>query len=83
MCIRDSLDIPLPCPKEMLGAMATIPLGKISLSGQDLYEKLRQDFSIEVPVIPWTGEQTLVRISAQFYNYIEQYDYLADVLLGF
>ena len=81
--ICKALDIPLPCPEEMLGAMATIPLGKISLSSQDLYEKLRQDFSIEIPVIPWPGEQTLVRISAQFYNYIEQYDYLADVLLGF
>ena len=81
--ICKALDIPLPCPEEMLGAMATIPLGKISLSNQDLYEKLRQDFSIEIPVIPWPGEQTLVRVSAQFYNYIEQYDYLATVLLGF
>jgi len=39
-------------------------------------------FKIEVPVIPWPDARgRLVRISAQFYNTLPQYEYLAKALL--
>jgi selenocysteine lyase/cysteine desulfurase len=39
------------------------------------------DHHFEVPVIAWpTPPRRLIRISAQLYNRIEQYDYLTDAL---
>lgn len=52
---------PLPCPPELLGAMASIV---VPGAPDDLYERLFSEFKIEVPVIPFEGK-TLVRISMQ------------------
>lgn len=52
---------PLPCPPELLGAMASIV---VPGAPDDLYERLFSEFKIEVPVIPFAGK-TLVRISMQ------------------
>jgi len=47
-----------------------------------LQEALWQIFKIEVPVIPWPdSSKRLVRISAQFYNTLPQYEYLAKALV--
>jgi isopenicillin-N epimerase len=66
-----------PCPVEMIGSMAVIPL-----SGKDaeaLQNTLFQQYKIEVPVVPW--QQTrLVRISAQLYNQWTDYEVLAAAL---
>lgn len=78
--ICQRLNIPIPCPEQMIGAMASIPLPKLSVSGEKLYHHLREEFKIQIPVIPWENEQYLVRISAQFYNNLAQYQYLSDVL---
>ncbi|GBF79949.1 aminotransferase class V-fold PLP-dependent enzyme [Aphanothece sacrum] len=78
--ICERLNICLPCPDEMIGSMASIPLPKLSVSGDKLYHDLREEFKIQIPIIPWGNEQYLVRISAQFYNNLEQYEYLIDVL---
>ncbi|PSF39533.1 aminotransferase [Aphanothece hegewaldii CCALA 016] len=78
--ICNTLNISPPCPEEMLGLMATINLGKIPQSAEELQRKLLEEFAIEVPVIPWSDEQTLIRISAQAYNNIEDYEYFAKCL---
>jgi isopenicillin-N epimerase len=76
-----------PCPAEMIGAIATIQLPEkfgipTPIAGNDpLQDWLWEEFKIEVPIIPWVNpNQKLIRISAQIYNDIEQYRYLARVL---
>lgn len=68
-----------PCPDSMLGALAVVPLP--DGDWQRLHAALLEQFGIEVPIIPWGhagGRQ--IRISAQIYNTLEQYDYLAIAL---
>jgi isopenicillin-N epimerase len=84
----DALEQPLPCPDEMIGAIASVPLpsflGKPQYSDKGidiLQDWLFKNYSIEVPVIPWINPtQRLIRISAQLYNHIDQYHYLAATL---
>ncbi|MEZ2227451.1 MAG: aminotransferase class V-fold PLP-dependent enzyme [Microcoleus sp.] len=86
--LLDKLDLPQPCPDEMVGSMAVVQLrdaefdavGKSGIA--PLQEALWEIFKIEVPVIPWSdGNQQLLRISAQFYNTLPQYEYLAKALV--
>ena len=71
----------------MLGAMATLPLpkqfqglprtGKIDLEQQRLYD----EFGIEVPLMRiGKNEVRWFRVSAQLYNSLAEYEYLADAL---
>ncbi len=84
----EALEQPIPCPEELVGAIATIPLpahfGKPNLlpNGIDvLQEWLWEKQSIEVPIIPWNNPpQKLIRVSAQLYNSIDEYRFLADTL---
>jgi isopenicillin-N epimerase len=74
-----TLQIPPPCPDEMLGAMAVVPLpdGK----PMELQDALLERYQIEVPIVPFpTASSRLVRVSAQFYNRLEQYEYLARAI---
>ena len=85
LCRR--LEIEPPCPPEMLGSMATLPLperfqgkprtGKIDREQLKLYD----EFGIEVPFVR-IGQPARrhFRISAQLYNSLGDYDYLADAL---
>jgi len=69
----------LPCPDEMIGSMATLPLPDGDADA--LYQALVEEFSVEVPIIPWRGRfNRLIRVSAQLYNAPADYDRLADVL---
>jgi isopenicillin-N epimerase len=86
--LADKLDLPLPCPDEMVGSMAVVPLlddksDAVAKGGiPPLQEALWEIFRIEVPVIPWPDtSKRLVRISAQFYNTLPQYEYLAKALV--
>lgn len=86
--LLDKLDLPQPCPDEMVGSMAVIQLtdAKFDAVGKSgiapLQEALWEIFKIEVPVIPWPDvNHQLVRISAQFYNTLPQYEYLAKALV--
>ena len=76
-----------PCPESMLGAMATLPLpekfqglprtGKIDLEQRRLYD----EFGIEVPLMRiGKNEGRWFRVSAQLYNSLAEYEYLADAL---
>jgi isopenicillin-N epimerase len=77
--LLDALKMPAPCPDEIIGAMASIPLP--DGDGDALYHALFEQFQIEVPVIPWPSyPKRLLRISAQLYNQPVQYEYLADAL---
>jgi isopenicillin-N epimerase len=84
LCNR--LGIDPPCPESMIGALAAIPLpdGDDVESGpgfHPLQTELLNQFHIEVPVSAWPGRRSrLIRISAQLYNSMQQYERLADAL---
>ncbi|MBD2463323.1 aminotransferase class V-fold PLP-dependent enzyme [Oscillatoria sp. FACHB-1407] len=76
----EALGIAPPCPAEMIGSMATLPLPHGNAAA--LQKKLFHDFGLEVPVIPWKGcSDRLIRISAQIYNTPDDYDCLAAALV--
>ncbi len=87
----DALEVSPPCPAQMLGSMAVVPLpDKLSLYEQGeptrewprLQDILFDRFKIEVPVIPWSEPfKQMVRVSAQLYNTPEQYEYLSKALI--
>ena len=79
----DALGVDHPAPDEMLGSLAAVP---VPARGSDnifdpLTISLRHDHNIEVPVFTWPEPpDRLLRISAQRYNHIDQYEQLAQVL---
>ena len=84
-----ALDVPPPCPDEFIGALASVPLpdardsapSKSPLYLDALQDELLAKFQIEVPVIPWPAPpKRLLRISAQLYNSLPQYEKLAGAL---
>jgi isopenicillin-N epimerase len=80
------LGIDKPAPDEMLGSMAAVPLpdGKPfvpSLYGEPLQDALFFEHAIEVPIHPWPHQpKRVLRISAQLYNTIDDYEKLASAL---
>jgi len=86
--VCDALGIGVPCPDEMIGSLASMPLPPGSpepptsaLYGDPLQTRLLEGWGIEVPVIPWPAPpDRLIRISAQLYNRIEHYEMLARAL---
>lgn len=85
LCER--LGVEAPCPEALLGAMATLPLpdgfqerakaGKIDAEQLRLYDR----FGIEVPFIrQGPPARRYFRISAQLYNSLAEYQYLAEAL---
>jgi isopenicillin-N epimerase len=87
--ISDRLGVESACPDSMIGTLASIPLGRgryrfstTKLDFDPLEDALREEYGIEVPVLTCPdGPASLLRISAQIYNRIEQYEYLADAVL--
>jgi isopenicillin-N epimerase len=81
------LEVLPPCPDDMIGSMAIVPLSKwfakhwVEDSAEALHRVLLERYHIEVPVIPWQGSKCFVRVSAQLYNALTDYDRLADALL--
>jgi isopenicillin-N epimerase len=86
--VADALGVEPPCPDEMIGSLAALPLPDGSpdppespLYADPLQDVLLRDYRIEVPVIPWPAPpRRLLRLSAQLYNGIEQYERLAAAL---
>jgi isopenicillin-N epimerase len=74
------LKISVPSPDEMIGALATLPLPDGSYI--ELQDALLEQFGIEVPIVPYPASPNrLIRISAQIYNRLDQYEYLGRSLL--
>lgn len=87
--LATTLGVDLPCPDAMVGSLASLPLPdaesvevpKSPLYIDPLQESLRRENGIEVPVIPWPAPpKRLLRISAQLYNSLPQYQHLANQL---
>ena len=83
-----ALQIPLPCPDDVIGAMAAVPLpadpldGSAALQNLSLQDLLWQQFGIEAKVVPWPQPPgRLLRVSAQLYNQQQDYEQLAAALL--
>ena len=86
----DTLGIAAPSPDAMIGALAAVPIpdappaaaAPTSPLYQDpLQETLLARHGIEVPVIPWPAPpRRLLRVSAQLYNRLPQYERLAGAL---
>ena len=85
-----ALQSELPCRDSMIGSIASIKLPdgksakppKTPLYLEALQEKLFRDFQIEVPIIPWPSPpKRLLRISAQLYNSLPDYEKLAGALM--
>lgn len=85
LCQR--LQVKAPCPESMLGSFATIPLpesfpdepkvGKLDREQDRLYD----EFGIELPLMRRNQKPARwFRISAQVYNTLAEYEYLADCL---
>lgn len=75
----------LPAPLNMLGAMATIPLpyqfaaNDLLQAAANLHDILWERYRIEVPIIPFS-DRLWIRISAQIYNELQDYKYLAKAI---
>ena len=83
--ICKALDIPLPCPDSMIGAMATIPLPDSPGPEQEgmlpIQQILWKEHKIVVPVYSWPAyPKRVIRLSAQAYNSLEQYFWFAECL---
>ena len=85
------LGVEPPCPDEMIGALAAIPLADGAeratapspLYADPLQDALLERFAIEVPVIPWPAPpKRILRISAQLYNSLPEYERLGDALVA-
>jgi len=84
-----SLGIDLPCPDDMIGSLASVPLPDAATTdppGSPLYldslqDRLLAEYGIEVPIIPWPAPpKRQLRLSAQLYNSLPQFRLLACAL---
>ncbi len=84
-----TLGIQPPCPDQFLGSLAALPIPDATTttpSKSPLYLDSWQDqlldvHQIEVPIIPWpAAPRRLLRVSAQLYTALPQYEKLAGAL---
>jgi isopenicillin-N epimerase len=88
--LADALSVAGPCPAEFIGSLAAVPLPnappdalpRLPFNESPLQDALRGQHKIEVPIVSWPAPpKRLVRISAQLYNSLPQYEALAKALL--
>lgn len=88
-CLCNALGFQVPCPDSFIGSLAAVPLPDAAddasprqpFNEYPLQDDLRVNHGIEVPVHPWPAPpKRLLRISAQLYNSLPQYEFLARVL---
>ncbi len=84
-----TLRIPSPCPEEFIGSLAAVPipdaradaLPQLPFNEYPLQQNLLMKHGIEVPILSWPAPPNrLLRISAQLYNSLPQYRFLAAKL---
>lgn len=84
-----ALAIEEPCPSEFIGSVAAVPLPeatentgpRLPWNEYPLQDRLRTKHRIEVPIISWpAAPKRVLRISAQVYNSLPQYELLAEAL---
>ncbi len=83
-----ALRVDEPCPPEMVGSMAAVPLpldptdgARSPLEPSPLQAALWERHRIEVPVPSFPAPpRRLVRVSAQLYNTLDQYHVLAEAI---
>ncbi|MEA2619523.1 MAG: isopenicillin-N epimerase [Chloroflexota bacterium] len=89
--LAGALGIEVPAPSSMLGSMAALPLPGVvdDADAEALAARLRTEDRIEVQIGGWpvpaarregVEPQVLIRISAQRYNELADYERLAEVL---
>ncbi len=84
------LGVAIPCPDDMIGTLAALPLPDAPSSDAPpsayqtaLQTALVERHRVQVPVVVWPAPpRRLVRISAQVYNHVGEYDRLADALVA-
>ena len=83
----DRLGIEAPCPESMIACIATLRLPAGGGAGIPLHEPdplhqvLQEKYNIQVPVWSWESPKgRYFRISAQLYNHVDEYHYLAEAL---
>ncbi len=82
----DRFGVAAPAPDDMIGAIASVPITPDPddmIPGQmagRLQQRLWTEHGIEVPIIPQPGGGRAVRVSAQRYNRLEEYERLAEAL---
>ena len=83
-----ALKIDSPCPANMIGSLASIPLPddeqKFNFKSfylEPVYKRLAEEYNIEVLTCIWQKyPKRLLRISAQLYNSEKQYEILGEAL---
>jgi isopenicillin-N epimerase len=84
-----ALHIEAPCPDECIGSLVSVPLPDAPASEKPvpplyldpLQNRLSKKHGIEVPILYWPAHpKRLLRISAQLYNSLPQYESLANAL---
>jgi isopenicillin-N epimerase len=83
--LLDALQAEAPAPDDMIGTLATVPLPSQDAIARTHIDPLQDElfyrWGIEVPVFSWpTRGRRFVRISAQYYNEVDQYRKLAHAL---
>jgi isopenicillin-N epimerase len=87
--VCERLGVAPPCPAEMVGSLAAIPLPPDPGPPDDAFADvarlswtLLEEARIEVPVFHWPAHpQRVLRISAHLHNRLEEYEYLARRLV--
>ncbi len=84
-----ALGLEPPCPDELIGSLAALPLPdapkhplpKPPLYVDPLQDRLLDDYAIEAPIFAWPAPpKRVLRIAAQLYNSLPQYERLARAL---
>jgi isopenicillin-N epimerase len=87
----NALHVVTPAPESMIGSLAAVSLPAsfvtdipTGIPGMDaLQQHLWEVQRIEVPIVPWPdATHRLIRISAQYYNHIDEYTALANALVA-
>jgi isopenicillin-N epimerase len=85
--IANAFNVDIPAPKEMIGSICNIPMPNGEAPSRKFHSNvalknlLFAKYNIEVPVFMFpTAPTQWLRISAQLYNCMDQYDYLLECL---